>query len=274
MEKLKDKVALFIGGGSAVATVALRHFMKEGAKVVQVDVSDEYFKRSEDIREKYPDRVRTLVASCTEPEDMVKAAAYCKEQFGGLDILCYYAGFHGGGNIVTCPRNLWDIALEVNCFGFYNAVKAVQPYMAAQHYGKIMNFASIGGRANRGVAITYATTKAGTIGLTRALAMELAKDGITVNSMAPASLDTSEFERIAEKDSVPMQRPPQPPQGAGGPRPGAAGPGATRGGSFIPDRPVATLDEIAHVIVFMCSDDSAFLTGDCLDINGGQYMQP
>ena len=90
--------------------------------------------------------------------------------------------------------------------------------------------------------------------------------------MAPASLDTSEFERIAEKDSIPFRRPPMPPGGPGGP--GGPGPGATRGGSFIPDRPVADLNEIAHVIVFMCSDDSAFLTGDCLDINGGQYMQP
>ncbi len=83
--------------------------------------------------------------------------------------------------------------------------------------------------------------------------------------MAPATLDTSAFERIPEKGSIPMQ----PPKGAL-----KGGPGATMGGSFIPDRPTANLDEIAHVIMFMCSDDSAFLTGDCLDVNGGQFMQP
>lgn len=272
MSKLENRVAVFIGGGSAVATVALRHFMEEGAKVLLVDVKDEYFDRSKKEREQYPDRIKTLVASCTEPDDMVRAMACAKELFGKIDILCYYSGFHGMGNIMTVPEAQWNIALEVNCFGFYNAVKAVYPYMKENHYGRIMNFASIGGRANRGVAITYATSKAATIGLTRALAMELAKDGITINSMAPASLDTSEFERIAEKDSIPFRRPPMPPGGPGGP--GGPGPGATRGGSFIPDRPVADLNEIAHVIVFMCSDDSAFLTGDCLDINGGQYMQP
>ena len=270
MQKLANRTAVFIGGGSAVATVALRHFMKEGANVLLVDVKDEYFERSLPEREQYPDRIKTMVASCTVPEEMAQAMAYAKEVFGKIDILCYYSGFHGMGNIMTVPETQWNIALEVNCFGFYNAVRAVYPYMKENQYGRIMNFASIGGRANRGVAITYATSKAGTIGLTRALAMALAKDGITINSMAPASLDTSEFERIAEKDSVPMKRPPMPPPGAGGP----GGPGATRGGSFIPDRPIADLNEIAHVIVFMCSDDSAFLTGDCLDINGGQYMQP
>ena len=267
MEKLLDKVAVFIGGGSAVATVALRHFMKEGAKVVLVDVAENYFERSKKERETYPDRIRTCIGSCTEPSEMEEVMAYTEKEFGRIDILCYYSGFHGGGSVIDSPEKLWNTALEVNAFGFYNAVKAVHPYMAKHQYGRIMNFASIGGRANRGVAITYAVSKAATIGLTRALAQELGKDGITVNSMAPASLDTSEFERIAEKDSVPMKRPPMPPGGPGGP-------GATRGGSFIPDRPVADLNEIAHVIVFMCSDDSAFLTGDCLDINGGQYMQP
>ena len=153
----------------------------------------------------------------------------------------------------------------MTCLGIYRAVRAAYPYMKKHHYGRIMNFASIGGRANRGVPVTYAGFKAAAIGLTRALALELAADGITVNSMAPASLDTSAFERIPEKDSIPMQ----PPKGAL-----KGGPGATRGGSFLPDRPVATLDEIAHVIVFMSSDDSAFLTGDCLDVNGGQFMQP
>jgi len=238
--------------------------------VLLVDVKEAYFERSKPEREAAPERVRTLVASCTEPDDMAKAMAYCQEIFGSVDILCYYSGFHGMGTIITVPESQWNIALEVNCFGFYNAVRAAYPYMKEKQYGRIMNFASIGGRANRGVAVTYASSKAATIGLTRALAMELAKDGITVNSMAPASLDTSEFERIAEKDSIPFQRPPMPPSGG----PGGPGPGATRGGSFIPDRPVADLNEIAHVIVYLCSDESAFLTGDCLDINGGQYMQP
>lgn len=265
MKKLQDKVAVFVGGGSAVATVALKHFIDEGAKVVLVDVDEKYFTRSESIRAAYPEQVRTFIGACTSQAEMDQAMAFTQKEFGKIDILCNYAGFHGGGDIITVPRNLWRIAMDVTCLGIYRAVRAAYPYMKQNQGGRIMNFASIGGRANRGVHVTYAAFKAAAIGITRALALELAKDNITVNSMAPASLDTSAFERLPEKDSVPM------------PRPAAAmkgGAGATRGGSFIPDRPLATLDEIAHVILFMCSDDSAFLTGDCLDVNGGQFMQP
>ena len=261
MKKLQDKVAVFVGGGSAVATIALKHFMDEGAKVLLVDVDERYFDRSRQLRDEYPERIRTFIGACTCQGDMERAMAFAEQEFGGIDILCNYAGFHGGGDITTVLREQWRIAMDVTCLGIYRAVRAAYPYMKKHHYGRIMNFASIGGRANRGVPVTYAGFKAAAIGLTR----ELAADGITVNSMAPASLDTSAFERIPEKDSIPMQ----PPKGAL-----KGGPGATRGGSFLPDRPVATLDEIAHVIVFMSSDDSAFLTGDCLDVNGGQFMQP
>ena len=259
MKKLQDKVAVFVGGGSAVATIALKHFMDEGAKVLLVDVDEKYFDRSRQLRDEYPERIRTFIGACTCQGDMERAMAFAEQEFGGIDILCNYAGFHGGGDITTVLREQWRIAMDVTCLGIYRAVRAAYPYMKKHHYGRIMNF------ANRGVPVTYAGFKAAAIGLTRALALELAADGITVNSMAPASLDTSAFERIPEKDSIPMQ----PPKGAL-----KGGPGATRGGSFLPDRPVATLDEIAHVIVFMSSDDSAFLTGDCLDVNGGQFMQP
>lgn len=265
MKKLQDKVAVFVGGGSAVATVALSHFMDEGAKVLLVDVDEKYFERSKKLRDEYSDRILTFIGACTNQEDMDRAMAFAEQKFGKIDILCNFAGFHGGGDITTVLRDQWRIAMDVTCLGIYRAVRAVYPYMKKNHYGRIMNFASIGGRANRAVPITYAGFKAAAIGLTRGLALELAADGITVNSMAPGTLDTSAFERIPEKDSIPMQ----PPKGAL-----KGGPGATRGGSFLPDRPVATLDEIAHVIVFMSSDDSAFLTGDCLDINGGQFMQP
>lgn len=264
MKKLQDKVAVFVGGGSAVATIALKHFMDEGAKVLLVDVDEKYFDRSRQLRDEYPERIRTFIGACTCQGDMERAMAFAEQEFGGIDILCNYAGFHGGGDITTVLREQWRIAMDVTCLGIYRAVRAAYPYMKKHHYGRIMNFASIGGRANRGVPVTYAGFKAAAIGLTRAL-VGMAADGITVNSMAPAHWTLPAFERIPEKDSIPMQ----PPKGAL-----KGGPGATRGGSFLPDRPVATLDEIAHVIVFMSSDDSAFLTGDCLDVNGGQFMQP
>lgn len=265
MKKLEHRVAVFIGGGSAVASVALKYFIAEGASVLQVDVAEPYFERTRDIREEFPNRIHTFLGACTSQEDMDQAMAACEEQFGRIDIVCNYAGFHGAGDVTSVLKSQWDLAMDVTCLGIYRSTKAAFPYLKKNRYGRIMNFASIGGRANRGVSITYAASKAAAIGLTRSLALELAPYGITVNSMAPASLDTSAFERIPEQGSIPHE----PPKGAL-----TGGPGATRGGSFIPDRPLATLDEIAHALIFLCSEDSAFLTGDCLDINGGQFMQP
>lgn len=275
MQQLKGKTAVFVGGGSAVASVALPFFIEEGANILQVDVDEKYFERTSAYREKYPDRIKTFVGACTSQADMDAAMKYCVEQFGRVDILCNYAGFHGAGDICNVQVDQWNLANDVTCLGIYRAVKAAFPYMKEQHYGRIMNFASIGGRANRGVMVTYAVSKASAIGLTRSLAMELAPYGITCNSMAPASLDTTAFARIPEKGALSPEEMRKamgfPAAGQGAPD---KGPGAVRGGSFIPDRPLATLDEIAHVIIFMCSDDSAYLTGDCIDINGGQYMQP
>ena len=266
MKKLQDKVAVFVGGGSAVATIALKHFMDEGAKVLLVDVDEKYFDRSRQLRDEYPEATGTSIGVCTCQGDMERAMASRIVGIRWIDILCTMPDSHAGGDITIGPegtvadRHGRDLPGDLS-----GCARCLSLYEETSLWADLRIFASIGGRANRGVPVTYAGFKAAAIGLTRALALELAADGITVNSMAPASLDTSAFERIPEKDSIPMQ----PPKGAL-----KGGPGATRGGSFLPDRPVATLDEIAHVIVFMSSDDSAFLTGDCLDVNGGQFMQP
>lgn len=146
MKKLQDKVAVFVGGGSAVATIALKHFMDEGAKVLLVDVDEKYFDRSRQLRDEYPERIRTFIGACTCQGDMERAMAFAEQEFGGIDILCNYAGFHGGGDITTVLREQWRIAMDVTCLGIYRAVRAAYPYMKKHHYGRIMNFASIGGR--------------------------------------------------------------------------------------------------------------------------------
>lgn len=107
MKKLQDKVAVFVGGGSAVATIALKHFMDEGAKVLLVDVDEKYFDRSRQLRDEYPERIRTFIGACTCQGDMERAMAFAEQEFGGIDILCNYAGFHGGGDITTVLREQW-----------------------------------------------------------------------------------------------------------------------------------------------------------------------
>ena len=138
--------------------------------------------------------------------------------------------------------------------------------MKKQGYGHIINFASLGGRGPRGVAVSYAGTKAANIGLAQSLAVELAPYGINFVPFIPGSLDTSEFERLPELGSIPrkMQLPPGFKFGQGG-LPGMAP-------AIIKDHPLASLYEIAYALVFLGSDESNAVTGDGIDMAGGIVM--
>ena len=270
MNRLKDKVAVFVGGGSAVGSVALAAYLEEGARVVLVDIDEKYFERTKALREQYgPGRVTTFIGACTSQDEMDAAMRFAAETYGRIDILLNIAGFHGSGHTEDIVETQWNLALDVTCTGAYRGIMAVLPYMKAQKSGHIVNFTSLGGRGNRGVAVSYAASKAGCIGLTKAFAMELAPYCIRVTSFAPGTLDTKQFERIPEKGSVPFKMPP----GGFPGMPGYKGPQMYQGISVIKNRPVADLKEIAAALVYLGSDESDGLTGDCVDMNGGILMQ-
>lgn len=269
MNRLQDKVAVFIGGGSSVGSVACKIFLEEGAKVVLVDIDQKYFDRTTELRSQYgEDRVITVLGACTSQADMDSAIKAAVDKFGKIDILLNIAGFHGSGWVDVIVPEQWNRAMDVTCAGAYRATLAAMPYMKAQKSGHIINFTSLGGRGNRMVAISYAGSKAACTALTRAFAMELASYGIQVTAYAPGTLNTKQFERIAEKGSVPFK---MPPDGVPG-MPGYKGPNLYNGQSVIKDRLVANLDEVAEALVYLASDESRYLTGDCLDMNGGILM--
>ncbi|MCD8009598.1 MAG: SDR family oxidoreductase [Lachnospiraceae bacterium] len=270
MNRLADKTAVFIGGGSSVGSVALQAFLEEGANVILVDIDEKYFERTAELRSRYgTDRVRTCIGACTSQEDMDAAMRFAADTFGRIDILVNIAGFHGSGHVHNIEETQWNLALNVTCTGAYRAIRSAILYMKEQNGGHIVNFTSLGGRGNRGVAISYAASKAACIGLSKAFAMELAPYNIRVTSFAPGTLDTKQFTRIAEKGSVPFKLPPGGIPGM----PGYSGPLLYNGQSVIKDRPVADLEEIAYALVYLSGDESDYLTADCVDMNGGILMQ-
>lgn len=98
MNRLKDKVAVFVGGGSSVGSVACKVFLEEGANVLLVDIDEKYFLRTAQLREQYGEsRVATLIGACTEQKDMDRAIKFAVDKFGKVDILLNIAGFHGSG---------------------------------------------------------------------------------------------------------------------------------------------------------------------------------
>ena len=136
MNRLNNKVAVFIGGGSSVGSVACKTFLEEGANVVLVDIDEKYFERTAELRNQYgEDRVVTFIGACTEQADMDEAIRFAVNHFGGVDILLNLAGFHGAGWVDAILPEQWDRAMDVTCTGAYRAALAAMPYMKEQHGG-------------------------------------------------------------------------------------------------------------------------------------------
>jgi 3-oxoacyl-[acyl-carrier protein] reductase len=178
---------------------------------------------------------------------MARIAADC----GGVDMLVNNAGTsrgRAGFDVETTTPDDWTQVLAVNLSGPFLLCKAVVPTMRQRGWGRIVNIASRAGRT--GVitgGLQYAASKAGLIGLTRALALQCAPQGITVNAVAPGWVETAMTSRV----------------------PPAAAQLALKS---IPVGRVGKPDEIAGTVAFLCSDDAAYITGAVVDTNGGSFM--
>lgn len=181
------------------------------------------------------------VANRLDVELMVKEALY---KFGSLDILVNNAGIAHQALVTDTDEVDYDRIMDVNLKGVFNCCKAVLPSMISQKSGKIINISSMWGQVGASCEVVYSAAKAGVIGMTKALAKELAPSGITVNAIAPGIIETSmnsnlTIEEITEfVDGVPLGR-------------------------------MGSADEIASAIEFLVSDQAEYITGQVLGINGG-----
>ncbi len=181
------------------------------------------------------------VANKLEVDLMVKEALY---KFGSLDILVNNAGIAYQGLITDTDEIDFDNIIDVNLKGVFNCCKAVLPSMISRQEGKIINISSMWGQVGASCEVAYSAAKAGVIGLTKALAKELAPSGITVNCVAPGLIETSMNSNITIEDL----------------------------NAFVEEIPlgrIGSADEIAATIEFLASDKADYITGQVLGVNGG-----
>jgi len=170
-----------------------------------------------------------------------------KEKYGAVEILVNNAGITRDGTMSKISRDMWDAVIDTNLGSCFNLCKLTFDGMRAAKFGRVVNIGSINGQAGQYGQVNYAAAKSGIHGFTKALALEGARFGITVNAIAPGYVDT-EMVRAVPADVL------------------------TKIVARIPMGRLGKADDIARGVVFLTNDDGDFITGSTLSINGGQHM--
>ena len=176
--------------------------------------------------------------------DCVRLTEYAKEKMGGIDVLVNNAGITRDALLDKVNSDDWDSVIATNLTGVMNCTRAVASHMRPQHSGRIINISSVVGEIGNIGQSSYAASKAGVIGLTKTVARELARDGILVNAIAPGFCNTEMVRRIPEEVKEKLLK-------------------------QVPLRRFGEPQEIANVAVFLASNESSYVTGQVIGVNGG-----
>lgn len=243
------RVAIVTGAAQGIGRAVAIALARDGCRVALVDIQGEQVDtvaaeiRSQGLVAK---AWRCDVASKGQVEDM---AAGVVETFGGIHILINNAALLYRTPFEELPEEEWDRVLAVNLKGSFLCAQAVLPHMRAAGWGRIIQMSSDAGEAGAQIAgAHYAVSKAGQINLTRSLAPRVAAEGITVNTVAPAAIDTPQMQAL-EPELIELQK------------------------QSIPVRRIGRPEEVADLVVFLCSDRASFITGATVDINGGSLIR-
>jgi 2-dehydro-3-deoxy-L-rhamnonate dehydrogenase (NAD+) len=236
--RFAGRVAVVTGGVSGIGAGIAARLAAEGARLSLWDMDEAGLGRS--------DAAHTVRLDVTDPAAVERAAKATAAALGSIDILVTSAGITGP-NVSTWdyPVAAWDKVIDVNLKGVFYCNRAVVPFMRARNSGKIVNIASIAGKEGNPNASAYSASKAGVIGLTKALGKELADTPIRVNCVTPAAVKTPLFTQMTQQQIEWML-------------------------SKIPIGRFGEIDEVASLVLWLASDECSFSTGGVFDISGGR----
>lgn len=246
---LKDRVALVTGAVGGIGRSIALHLAAEGAilalnyLVERDEDAEEYLK--ELTRQGF--RANLYKADVSRSDEAVSLVERVTKDFGRIDVLINNAGITIDKTMRNMSPDQWDKVIGVDLSSVFYCSRAVIGQMLERGYGRIINISSVVGQKGNFGQTNYAAAKAGIIGFTKALALETAKKGITVNAIAPGFVKTAMTDKIPKDvmdkivDSIPVGR-------------------------------LAEPSEIARAIVFLADEKSAYITGQVMGINGGFYM--
>jgi NAD(P)-dependent dehydrogenase (short-subunit alcohol dehydrogenase family) len=241
-----NKIALVTGAARGIGLATVERLAAEGATVVMADIDSDCLNAAADELEAKGRNVSTTRCDVSNRDEVEAMIRDTEQLHGRLDVLVNNAGIGGrAAPIEDVTDDDWEIMMAVDLKSAFLCCQAAVPGMKARGYGRIVNVASIAGKEGNANMIPYSTAKAGLIGLTKALAKEVATHGVYVNAIAPAVINTSILEQITPEQvnallsKIPLGRPGKP-------------------------------EEVAALISWLASDEATFTTGQCFDISGGR----
>lgn len=246
-QRLKDRVAIITGSAQGIGYATAEVFAAQGAKIAIIDVNAELAQKSAATLAAAGTETLGMACDVTKPDQVDAVVKAVVEKWGKIDILVNNAGITRDNLMMRMSEADWDLVLNVNLKGAFNFTKAcIRPMMKA-HYGRIVNIASVIGQEGNAGQVNYAASKGGLIAVTKSVAREFASRNITANAIAPGFIHTRMTDVVPQEyknkliDKVPLGRMGEP-------------------------------VEVANAVLFLSSDESSYITGNVINVNGGGYM--
>lgn len=244
---VKDRVAIVTGASRGIGRSIALALANAGAKIVAVATTKEGSQKLVDELTAQGCEAIAVQCNVAVTEDVDRLIDTAVEKFGRVDILVNNAGITRDGLMMRMKDDDWDAVMSVNLKGAFVCTRAVTKIMSKQRFGRIINITSIVGQMGNPGQANYCASKAGLIGLTMSNAREMAKRNITVNAVAPGFIVTDMTDSLPEKVKQELT-------------------------SQIPMERLGTGDDIANAVLFLASDNTSYITGQVLAVNGGMYM--
>ena len=245
---LEGRVAIVTGAARGIGKAIAETLAQRGANIVVVDLRMELAEETaKEITAKTGANAIALEADVSDRESVKAMIKSALDKFGKVDILVNNAGITRDGLIMRMKEEDWDMVLDINLKGAFNCAQALARPMMKQRYGRIINITSVSGVVGQAGQTNYSSSKAGLIGFTKALAKELGSRNITVNAVAPGFIETVLTDDLPEEikefsmKMTPMARFGKP-------------------------------EDIANAVAFLAAEESSFITGVTLQVDGGMVM--